>query len=287
MPALVRPLIKPLVFDTRIFGLSCGRLELGDTPVNARQLDDLMAQAKGQGLRHIVVRVPAEWAGVCSMLESRGLRLAVCSLSLEKNLASHGPNDSHRSNGSHCSNGSHRPSDSHCPNDNAPNTSGSKVTLYTGGDDERLVAITAEAFCANTRFHHEPVFAPERIAQLHEEWIRNLIADASVRVFVCREDAKGMGTITGYVTLSSGKGSRRGHIGLIAVDSHQHRRGIGQTLLHAAERAMRDQLQTITVMTEGTNTAALHLYARTGYTVRRSWSVLQGCIREEGRRITI
>ncbi len=269
MTAIVSPLINPLAFDTRIFGLPCGRLELGDTPVNARQLDDLITQAKRQGLCHIVVRVPTEWAGVCAMLESQGLRFAVCSLSLEKNLDSHDPNGSY------------------CPSDTPANESGGKVIPYTGGDDERLVAITAEAFRANTRFHYEPAFTPERIAQLHEEWIRNLLADESVRVFVYREGERVTVKVTGYITLSSDDGSRRGHIGLVAVDSHYHRQGIGQTLLHAAEHAMRDQLQAITVMTESTNTGALHLYARTGYTVRRSWSVLQGCISEEGRRITV
>ena len=240
--------VIPLPFDSGIFGFPCGRLDLGDAPVSSRRLDELMREARALGIQHLVVRFPSEWVDVRGELESRGFGFMVDSLSLEKLL---GRSD-------------------RAGHDGEARETDADVKVYEGDRDERLVEITARAFNTNTRFHLEPAFSPADVERLHRRWIRNLIADEKVQIFVHRDG----GNVTGYVTLATEEASRCGRVGLVAVDRGCRRRGIGNALLGTLASAVRGRLDTIKVMTEVINTPALRLYARAGYTIRQSWTVL-------------
>lgn len=238
-----------LPMDTAVFGLSCGRLELGDTPPTGARLDELIAEARELELGHIVARCPSEWDETCRELEARDFKLVIDSVSLEKAL----PGVAGATGGA---------GGDEC------------VDLYQGEDDGRLIEITRQAFSSNTRFHLEPAFAPEAVTAFHDQWIRNLIADDAVWILVHRNTDR----ITGYVTVARESGSRRGHIGLIAVEEAGRGRGVGGLLVQGAESRFVSQLDTLSVMTESDNVAALSLYRRLGFRVTRSWRVLHSCL---------
>lgn len=231
--------VTRLRFDSSIFGIPCGRLEVSDGIHNGKGLSDLVHSAWSEGMQHLTARIPSECPAVAAVLRSQGFRFVLCSLSLDK-----------AARGQTCGDPS--------------------VRVYEGGDDARLREITCGAFTANTRFHLEPAFSNTRVRLLHERWIQNLIEDDSVHVLVHRDGD----VITGYVTVQAVERAQEGHIGLIAVDAQYRGQDIGGQLLRSVESAVAPPLRTLSVTTEEMNTRALRLYAHAGYSLRRSWDVL-------------
>jgi dTDP-4-amino-4,6-dideoxy-D-galactose acyltransferase len=113
----------------------------------------------------------------------------------------------------------------------------------------------------DTRFYADDRFDRDRVDEMYRVWIRRSCADPDGRVWVLDEGA-GPG---GYSTCAPD-----GKIGLVAVAPDRRGRGAGHDLVQAslswfAERGLTE----VSVVTQGRNLAAQHLYQRCGFTTAR------------------
>jgi dTDP-4-amino-4,6-dideoxy-D-galactose acyltransferase len=113
----------------------------------------------------------------------------------------------------------------------------------------------------NTRFFADARFPREKCTELYEVWIDKSVNGWADHVFVTEHE----GRPVGYITLSVGA-EARGSIGLIAVDGSARGLGCGSLLVREAlEWFQARGCTTVNVATQGSNRAALRLYARHGF----------------------
>jgi ribosomal protein S18 acetylase RimI-like enzyme len=130
-------------------------------------------------------------------------------------------------------------------------------------DRERLRAI-ARASHGVTRFYADPNFADDRCGDLYATWIDRSLDGWAKVVLVADRD----GAAAGYCSVHLDEASRSGSIGLIAVDSQARRGGVGLDLASGAVAwAAQEQAETMSVVTQGNNTAALRTFQRAGFAV--------------------
>jgi ribosomal protein S18 acetylase RimI-like enzyme len=231
--------LEPLTFDTEIFGIKCGRVEIKNNSLSRNELKCILEEAKGQQIKHVVAEVPSEWVEICNLLEDHKFRLKMCSLSMEKEL----------------SQSVDKMED---------------VVVYDGTENCRLIKITEKAFSSSTRFHYEQKFSSAQIIKLHKRWITNLINDQDVQIYVHLDNT----VITGYVTVKIEDGiKKKGHIGLFAVDKDLRGMGIGTKLLSALNSKLFGKVDTLGVITESINYAALKIYINGGFSINKSWNI--------------
>lgn len=231
-------LLEFLPFDTEIFGIRCGRVRIMNDAISKEGLESILEKAREQQIKHLVAKVPSEWVEISNLMEDFNFRFKVCSLYLEKKLVKI----------------ENRIED---------------ISPYERDSDSRLISITEKAFSSGTRFHFEQKFQAARIVELHRRWINNLIKDRNVRIYVHRDGA----TITGYVTVKIQNNSERGHIELFAVDEDYRGRSIGTKLLSALDRALCNEIDILSVMTESINYPALKTYFNNRFIIKKSWNV--------------
>lgn len=231
--------VRFLPFDTEIFGVKCGRLNINEKGLSKEALKSSLKEAKEQQIEHLVVKVPSEWVKICNFLENINFRFKVCSLVLEKKITQQ-------------------------------NNNLEDVFVYEKNNDYRLIEITEKAFSSGTRFHFEPMFSTSQTAQLHRRWIVNLINDKDVKIYIHLIG----GEITGYITIKPEDISKRkGYVGLFAVDKAYRGKGIGSMLLKGLEDDFYDEVDVLSVTTESINYSALKAYFNAGYSIKKSWSV--------------
>lgn len=229
-----------LPFDTDIFGFACGELMIEDEALSEKDIHHCLQDAYGQNMRHLCVKIPAEWVNVGNILEGCGFLLRMCSLDLGRPLST-GQNES-REDG---------------------------TEIFDGCQVEQLLEITERAFARGTRFHFEPAFAEEQVKNLHRQWIGNLLRDDDVILLVVKEE----GEIAGYISVKIDTRTRRGHIGLFAVHPGRRNKGLGSKLLRGAVFHAAKQADAIHARTECINYPALNVYKRNGFSITRSWYV--------------
>jgi ribosomal protein S18 acetylase RimI-like enzyme len=230
-----------LPFDTNFFGVKCGKVSFGANDFSKDSATNLIFHAKKERYRHIVAKVSGDWAHAGELLREAGFSFIVESIELKKDVLS----------------GCELPED---------------VFVYTEGENDRLVALTQEAFSAKTRFHLDGTFPPEKATQLHERWIINLVNDPNILVLVHRVD----GIITGYITINcQSSDAQKGHIGLFAVDRRFSGRGIGSRLLKSIESFDEFDLTTLWAMTESINQSAMQTYIANGFRAIKCWNVFR------------
>jgi len=231
--------LESLAFDTEVFGIKCGRVEIKNNALSRNELKCVLEEAKGQQIKHLVAKVPSEWVEIFNLLEDHKFRLKMCSLSMENEL-SHSVDKV------------------------------KDVVMYDGAEDCRLIKITEKAFSSGTRFHFEHKFSSAQISKLHKRWITNLINDQDVQIYVHLDST----VITGYITVEIEDGiKKKGHIGLFAVDKALRGRGIGTKLLSALNSKLFGKVDTLGVITESINYAALKIYINGGFSINKSWNI--------------
>lgn len=112
-----------------------------------------------------------------------------------------------------------------------------------------------------SRFHMDPKIPHHRFEALYRTWIRkSLSGDIALKVLVVRVN----GQLAGFVTL--GENSKRGDIGIIAVDHDFRGRGLGRRLMQQAEKWFAlNGYDHVQVVTQQRNKAACKLYESCGY----------------------
>ena len=129
-------------------------------------------------------------------------------------------------------------------------------------DEERLVEIARKAFRGLTRFYADPRFLNDRCDDLYENWIRDSLGGWAEHVLVAERDSQ----ILGFVTLHYDRPNDTASIGLIAVDESARGEGLGLHLTSAAvDLATTSRLGSVTVVTQGCNTAALRTFQGCGF----------------------
>ena len=150
---------------------------------------------------------------------------------------------------------------------NAEEQVGLPVAPYpttTASPELYALAIAAGIY---SRFAIDPHIQMERFEAMYRLWIdrsvRGELADA-VLVVPLDKDQAATGRLAGMITLASSNCVAT--IGLVAVSVEMRGRGIGATLMRAAERWMiaRNACEA-RVVTQLSNTPACRLYERSGY----------------------
>lgn len=227
--------IEYLPFDTEIFGIKCGKLNVKGDCLTAPAMHRILKRAKEDRFKHLVVKIPAENISICNVLEDCKFRLKMCSVELEKTI--------------------------HLL------ISKKEVLLFDKKDAARLCEITLTSFSSGTRFHFENTFKPRKIGEFYRRWITNLMNDKEVKIYThCLA-----GKISGYVTVKvPAENPTNGHIGLFVVDKKYRKQGIGTKLLRGLESNLYGRVNTLNVMTESINYPALKVYCSNGFMIKKS-----------------
>lgn len=116
-----------------------------------------------------------------------------------------------------------------------------------------------------SRFNVDPILSNDKFVELYRAWIRNSTQkQIAFKVLVAKES----GNVVGLITLGEKEG--RADIGLLAVDSKYHGKGIGKSLVNGAEREFKKRFKEGQVVTQKDNVAACALYESCGYTVEKT-----------------
>lgn len=125
--------------------------------------------------------------------------------------------------------------------------------------DKKLINLAIESGIYS-RFNVDPKIGRKKFEELYTRWIvKSVSKEIADDVLVYKIE----GEITGFVTV--GQKNERADIGIIAVDKSYRGKGIGKTLMKAAENFYSDKLKLIQVVTQGGNFPAIKLYLSCGY----------------------
>ncbi|NSL88693.1 GNAT family N-acetyltransferase [Chitinophaga sp. Mgbs1] len=117
-----------------------------------------------------------------------------------------------------------------------------------------------------SRFSRDPRIGPDRFEALYTIWMRNSVNRTIARDVLIYETG---GEIAGVVTV--GEKRQRADIGLLAVAENHRGKGIGRTLMAAAEQwAIAQGHTSLQVVTQGLNKPACMLYEKSGCTVEEA-----------------
>jgi dTDP-4-amino-4,6-dideoxy-D-galactose acyltransferase len=128
-------------------------------------------------------------------------------------------------------------------------------------DLNALQAIARESYHA-TRFYYDTNFPSYMSGLLYETWLKLSCEGYADAVFVANYE----GAPAGYVSCHLDAEQRAGRIGLLGVNNKARGQGIGQKLvLSALDWFAMQGVQEVSVVTQGRNCAAQHLYQRCGF----------------------
>jgi len=150
--------------------------------------------------------------------------------------------------------------DCSCPSD---------IIVYDGGNrnDLKNLSLISSQY---SRFRRDPRLA-DNANSMYREWIHaSLSRKLADDIFVHWEGD----VINGMVTIQKTEESGVATIGLIAVDESSRGKGIGKRLLLAAESSLVDTgIETLEVVTQGENAAAINLYHQCGFVIKSKQGV--------------
>ncbi len=134
--------------------------------------------------------------------------------------------------------------------------------------DESLVQLALDAGWSS-RFRLDPRVSDEQFSSMYQTWIRrSCLREISDELFIVNDGHR----LAGFVTVACRDVDCQ--IGLIAVSEGCRGRGIGKQLLSAAAKfALDTRAETLRVVTQENNIAALRLYESVGFELieRKHW----------------
>lgn len=137
------------------------------------------------------------------------------------------------------------------------------VRRLVPADVARVARLSRTAF-RDARFHRDGRFDRARCDRLYEIWARKECAADDCVVLVRGP----RGAPTGFVTLRLDPAAV-GRVGLVAVAAAGRGRGTGLALVRTALARARDRgAAAVSVVTQGSNVAAIRTYERAGFRVR-------------------
>jgi ribosomal protein S18 acetylase RimI-like enzyme len=115
-------------------------------------------------------------------------------------------------------------------------------------------------------FTQEHELNPDAAKQ--ERGLRLILADASIgRIYVAREGARVLGSVSILRSISTAEGGPAGHLEDFIVRPECRGRGLGAKLLaYALEQSRAAGLLRLILLTDGVNAGAQRLYERAGFT---------------------
>lgn len=129
--------------------------------------------------------------------------------------------------------------------------------------DIPALSLIARAVHTDTRFFKDSRFSTDRAEELYATWINSDVKGRAQRVLAAVLPA---GEPVGYITCSLNSNGAGGSIGLLGVSPNARGLGIGSALVRAALGWFQSEdVQHITVVTQGSNRSALRLYQRCGF----------------------
>lgn len=140
-----------------------------------------------------------------------------------------------------------------------------KIKIEEYQDDEPTADLEELAILSGkfSRFASDPKIGRKNFEKMYREWIKNSVNKTKAdKVLIARQGRE----IIGLVTLGEKNG--RGDIGLIAVKSMMQGRGIGSRLIESALQFFKiNNLDSVQVVTQGNNKAALAFYQKSGFRI--------------------
>jgi dTDP-4-amino-4,6-dideoxy-D-galactose acyltransferase len=134
-------------------------------------------------------------------------------------------------------------------------------------DDLPSVKRLARTEFHDTRFYFDSNIPVDRADALYERWVEQAMEDpATQQVLVSTDDRD---QVTGFIVIRNDPITKQGNIGLLAIDSAFHRRGLGRQLVEAGlEEMVHRGANLVTVVTQARNIAAQRLYQGVGFITR-------------------
>lgn len=198
-----------------------------------------IAEAEGDGVRFLSVRLPEGALPFLHAVEAVGFRIIESFLTFSRKTADETPFESE--------------SDFH-------------IRLAQSCEMETVASIAYRAF-KSFRLRIDPQIPESRARHSRREWVRNGFKGRAEAIYVAESEK----CIVGFVLLrSKGDTEKVGEIELIGVDPAFHGRGIGKALVARAIRHYQGRTSEIHVGTQAKNLRAVGLYTRMGFSVVRS-----------------
>lgn len=146
-------------------------------------------------------------------------------------------------------------------NNFSPHELPNQIRYYSGPLTTELLELAIESG-HESRFKKDSRLQP-KFTLLYKTWIEKSLTGEMADVVIVYETEQ---SIKAFITLK--KKDTYGQIGLIAVNQDSQGKGIGKTLMLAAENwYLSENLVTAKVITQKTNTIACNLYEKSGYSI--------------------
>ncbi len=152
------------------------------------------------------------------------------------------------------------------PDSPPPQATGDAIIRSSIADDLETLATIARDSFTSTRFFADPFLDNERASSLYQIWLtKSLTSDYADWVIVAEINRKSVG----FVTCHLDRHASEGQIGLVALAASAQGRGLSQMMvLHALDWFRKQEIRTVSVVTQGRNIAAQRLYQRCGFLSR-------------------
>jgi dTDP-4-amino-4,6-dideoxy-D-galactose acyltransferase len=142
-------------------------------------------------------------------------------------------------------------------------TDGARIRAATADDAPVLGQIASESY-RFTRFYADTGLPDDRCDELYRTWIEQECRGQADAVLVAEID----GRIAGYISCAMDPSAHQGTIGLVGVTESFRGRGVGSFVLSEALAWFNDHEATsVSVVTQGRNSAALQLYESQGFRI--------------------
>lgn len=227
------PPCEYLEWDSNFFQERIARIT--ELPLTARRLESILAWRHRNRIRCLYLLLPSTDARSIKLAEENGFHLADTRITL-----------------------THEDRTLPTPPDSVGDLS---VRVARAEDLPALKAIACRAH-SDSRFYADRHFKRSRCSDLYKAWIEKSLAVKDGVVLV----AEHAGACQGYVACQQGRD--KGQVALIGVASSFRSKGIGSLLMqHALAWCRRQNLTTVTLVTQGRNLKALRFYQRCGFRI--------------------
>jgi dTDP-4-amino-4,6-dideoxy-D-galactose acyltransferase len=218
-----------LEWDSSFFGLRIARSAL--SVFTLESIESLLSWCEDQSIECLYVLAPSNHQETVRILERKGFGFVDIRLTLTTDVA---------------------------PLEAA--TTSDRVRRVRPGDIPILRGIARRSH-RDSRFYADPQFPEVLCDALYERWIEVSCEGAAEAVFVSEWQEQ----VAGYISCHLQDGNH-GQIGLLGVDETARGRGLGGHLVKSALSWFGAQgVRSVSVVTQGRNTAAQRLYQRLGF----------------------